>query len=72
MSKSGRIYHPAHVTVGGIGLVKSSLAIEFSKYFDFKEGEDKKPTHFNWQGNKYDLDNEWYLGKQVKEDSGTI
>ncbi|KAJ8683409.1 hypothetical protein QAD02_019201 [Eretmocerus hayati] len=62
---SGRIYHPAPETTGGIGLVKSSLAIEFSSHFDFANGEEKGPTHFRWQGKTYEIDSEWYVKSRV-------
>eukprot|EP00112_Aurelia_sp_Birch-Aquarium-sp1_P023806 Seg724.12 transcript_id=Seg724.12/GoldUCD/mRNA.D3Y31 product="UPF0598 protein C8orf82" protein_id=Seg724.12/GoldUCD/D3Y31 len=57
---SGRIYHPAPDKVGGIGLVKSSLAIEISRNFLYKVGEPEvdPPTHFVWNDVEYELDNE--------------
>ena len=56
---TGRIYHPATEKTGGVGLIKSSLAIEWSKMFDFgSEGEYAPPTHFTWKGIKYELTNE--------------
>lgn len=58
--ESGRVYHPAPDKVGGIGLVRSNLAIEFSKSFSFENGEMKPPTHFLWNNVNYDLDFEWY------------
>ncbi|XP_011501574.1 PREDICTED: UPF0598 protein CG30010 [Ceratosolen solmsi marchali] len=57
---SGRVYHPAPEVIGGIGLVKSSLAIEFSSHFYFENGAENGPTQFNWQGKEYKLDCEWY------------
>jgi hypothetical protein len=63
---TGRVYHPAPEKVGGIGLVKSSLAIEISKSFRYADGgeETVPPTHFVWQGETFSLDNE--LFKLVK------
>ena len=58
--QSGRVYHPAAEAVGGIGLVKSSLAIEFSNLFKFENGEDNVPTKFLWQKKWYATDNNWY------------
>ncbi|XP_077982897.1 UPF0598 protein CG30010-like [Glandiceps talaboti] len=63
LPQSGRIYHPAKAKVGGVGLIKSSLAIDISKYFEFGEaGEYAPPTHFNWKHKRYELTNElWEL-----------
>lgn len=58
LPKTGRVYHPASIIHGGIGLVKSSLAIEFSKGFDFENGESKPPTHFVWNNKVCKLTNE--------------
>ncbi|WAR12756.1 CH082-like protein [Mya arenaria] len=58
LPESGRIYHPADPTVGGVGLIKSSIAIAISKYFDFGNGEDNPPTHFTWKDVKYTLNND--------------
>lgn len=63
---TGRVYHPAPNLVGGIGLVKSSLAIEFSSLFTFDNGEEHGPTQFLWRDKKYDLDTEWYKDKSLK------
>ncbi|XP_072013552.1 UPF0598 protein CG30010-like [Amphiura filiformis] len=59
LPRSGRIYHPAPGKTGGVGLIKSSVAIELSKHFEFGEaGEYAPPTHFNWKGQRYTLTNE--------------
>ncbi|XP_064640634.1 UPF0598 protein CG30010-like [Lineus longissimus] len=59
LPESGRVYHPASERTGGIGLIESSLAIEFSKSFSYEHGDDSKPpTHFSWQGTTYTLTNE--------------
>lgn len=55
---SGRIYHPALLRLGGVGLVKSSLGIEFSKRFVFKNGECEPPTHFIWKNVCHKLTND--------------
>lgn len=60
LPESGRIYHLAPPTVGGVGLVKSSLAIELSRHFWYEEGSDPEvaaPVGFTWQGQSYTLDN---------------
>lgn len=56
---TGRVYHPANIKYGSIGLIRSKLAIEFSKYFQFDNGDQAAPTHFTWNDIKYTLDNEW-------------
>ncbi|XP_055695419.1 UPF0598 protein CG30010 [Lutzomyia longipalpis] len=56
---TGRVYHPAIERYGSIGLIRSKLAIEFSKNFDFQDGEAQPPTHFTWKGTKFELDREW-------------
>ncbi|KYM94141.1 PREDICTED: UPF0598 protein CG30010 isoform X1 [Cyphomyrmex costatus] len=61
--KTGRVYHPAPEKIGGIGLVRSNLAIEFSALFNFENGEENAPTHFVWRNERYQLDTEWYKDK---------
>ncbi|XP_013784594.2 UPF0598 protein CG30010-like, partial [Limulus polyphemus] len=61
LPQTGRVYHPANEQYGGVGLVKSSLAIEFSKNIEFCDEESEeygKPTHFTWKGLRYELSNE--------------
>lgn len=60
LPETGRVYHPAPEKVGGIGLIRSKLAIEFSRYFTFNNGENRPPTHFEFDGISYELDTEWY------------
>jgi hypothetical protein len=60
LPNTGRVYHPAPEKVGSIGLVRSKLAIEFSKYFTFDNGESNPPTHFTFNGVTHELDNSWY------------
>lgn len=57
---SGRVYHPAIRKAGYIGLVTSKLAIELSSQFNFENGEQHSPTHFNWRGKRYTLDTNWW------------
>jgi hypothetical protein len=54
MGSSGRVYHPGPEKLHGIGLIKSSLAIELSQSFTF--GVDGKPTHFSMQNATFELD----------------
>jgi len=54
LPESGRVYHIGPANGGGVGLVKSSLAIELSKFFEFADGG-SVPTHFIWQGHKHEL-----------------
>lgn len=60
---SGRIYHPAPEKVGGIGLIRSKIAMELSSLFSFEEGEENSPTHFVWKDKRYSLDSEWCKDK---------
>ncbi|EZA59538.1 hypothetical protein X777_00381 [Ooceraea biroi] len=60
---TGRVYHPALEKAGGIGLVRSNLAIEFSASFSFRNGEQNPPTHFTWKDKRYELDTTWFKDK---------
>lgn len=51
---TGRVYHSGPANCGGVGLIKSSLAIELSKCFKFSDGG-SIPSHFVWQGEKRQL-----------------
>ncbi|EDO32465.1 predicted protein [Nematostella vectensis] len=59
LPESGRVYHPGPEKAGGIGLIKSSLAISLSSYFEYKAGssDEDPPSHFNWNGELHELDN---------------
>lgn len=57
LPSTGRVYHPGPTKTGGVGLVKSNLAIELSKYFEFKNGDKSPPTHFTWKHKKHLLNN---------------
>lgn len=54
LPETGRVYHVGPANGGGVGLIKSSLAIELSKYFEFADGG-SVPTHLVWQGQKHEL-----------------
>ena len=58
LPETGRIYHPATPDIGGVGLIKSSVAIAISKYFEFENGEESPPTKFTWKDKTYQLTNE--------------
>ena len=55
---SGRVYHSGLERLGGVGLVKSSLAIELSQFFLYEEGagEGAQPVGFRWQGRTWPTD----------------
>ena len=57
---SGRVYHCGPESVGGAGLVKSSLALELSPFFEYRLGDEPEtssPVGFKWRGKSHDLDN---------------
>ncbi|XP_041937759.1 UPF0598 protein C8orf82 homolog [Alosa sapidissima] len=60
---SGRLYHPAPERTGGVGLVRSALAYELSASFLYRGDT---PTHFLWEGHKYELTNE--LAEHLRSD----
>ena len=61
---SGRVYHAGPEKLGGVGLVKSSLAIELSRFFVYDKEEEERegggegahPVGFRWQGKTWSLD----------------
>lgn len=56
---TGRVYHPCSERSGGVGLVRSALAIELSPFFVYaEESQSGQPTHFLWRGQKHRLTNE--------------
>ena len=60
---TGRVYHPGPVKCGGVGLIKSLIAIEWSKDFHYENGtheDNDPPTHFTWDGKKYKLSNDLF------------
>lgn len=56
---SGRVYHPGPESLGSVGLVKSSLAIELSGFFRYNDGanESSQPVGFEWRRQYYQLGN---------------
>ncbi|XP_029939149.1 UPF0598 protein C8orf82 homolog [Salarias fasciatus] len=58
--ESGRVYHPCPERHGGVGLVRSALAIELSPFFLYgsERGQSTQPTHFVWSGREHALTNE--------------
>lgn len=58
--ESGRVYHPCPERHGGVGLVRSALAIELSPFFIYgsEQGQSGQPTHFLWSGQEHKLSNE--------------
>lgn len=65
--ESGRVYHPADLVYGSIGLIRSKMAIEFSKHFEFEQGEQAPPTHFTWNDTRYTLETEWLKDIKLPE-----
>lgn len=61
--ETGRIYHPTEEKYGGVALIKSSLGIELSSCFEFRgrNNEAEPPSHFNWNGKTYELDNSLWV-----------
>lgn len=57
LPRTGRVYYPAEEKYGGIGLIKSSLAIELSNLFVFEKGQ-MNPKKILWKGSEYILTNE--------------
>lgn len=58
LPQTGRVYHPASEQYGKIGLIKSALAIELSKNFEFASGDESQPpSHFTWKDRRYELTN---------------
>ena len=59
LPEGGRVYHAGPDKLEGVGLVKSSLAIELSKFFVYKEGacsESSSPVGFRWRGRTWTID----------------
>ncbi|XP_026738068.1 UPF0598 protein CG30010 [Trichoplusia ni] len=66
LPSTGRVYHPADDKYGGVGLIKSKLAIEFSKNFEFNDENLQGPSHFKWENNTYELDQNWFQEQVTK------
>ena len=74
---SGRVYHPCPELAGGVGLVRSALAIELSPFFLYEQEEQQQdqseqPTHFLWAGGQHVLTNELatFFPREEKQSSG--
>ncbi|XP_061397943.1 UPF0598 protein CG30010 [Musca vetustissima] len=62
---TGRVYHPYPLAkVGSIGLIRSKLSIELSRFFEFEKGEQHGPTHIWWKDKKLLLQNNWFSNTQ--------
>ncbi|XP_063715828.1 UPF0598 protein C8orf82 homolog [Symsagittifera roscoffensis] len=64
LPNSGRLYHPSSERHGGVGLIKSSLAIELSNRFIYDSSQPeievdpgKGPIAFDWFGERIRLNN---------------
>lgn len=57
LPESGRVYHPGPDKLGGVGLIKSSLAIELSRFFLYAtdSNERSSPIGFKWRGVEHQL-----------------
>uniref|UniRef100_A0A8D8LUA6 UPF0598 protein C8orf82 homolog n=1 Tax=Cacopsylla melanoneura TaxID=428564 RepID=A0A8D8LUA6_9HEMI len=62
---TGRIYHPTSDQYQQVGLIQSKTAIELSKLFQFRNGEDREPTHILWKGVEVELDPSYMKGIHV-------
>ncbi|XP_029906386.1 UPF0598 protein C8orf82 homolog [Myripristis murdjan] len=69
---SGRVYHPCSERMGGVGLVRSALAIELSPFFIYspEQGQSGQPTHFVWGGQQHTLTDELAGCFPQEEESG--
>ena len=59
LPESGRVYHAGPEKLDSVGLVKSSLAIELSRFFVYKDGssdEASSPVGFQWRGTMWTID----------------
>ena len=59
LPEGGRVYHVGPDKLEGVGLVKSSLAIELSRFFVYEEGvcsESSSPVGFRWRGRTWMID----------------
>jgi hypothetical protein len=56
MDSGGRVYHPTDRKFGSVGLIKSSLAFEFSRHFELDSNS--VPTHFTWNNTRHMLTDE--------------
>ena len=58
LPEGGRVYHASPDVLEGVGLVKSSLAIELSRFFVYEDGANEScpPVGFRWRGKAWTLD----------------
>lgn len=58
LPEGGRVYHTGPDKLEGVGLVKSSLAIELSRFFVYEDGatESSSPVGFRWRGITWTID----------------
>ena len=58
LPEGGRVYHAGPENLEGVGLVKSSLAIELSRFFVYEEeaSENSSPVGFRWRGRLWTID----------------
>ena len=58
LPEGGRVYHAGPDKLEGVGLIKSSLAIELSRFFVYEKGADESssPVGFRWKGNTWTID----------------
>ena len=58
LPEGGRVYHAGPDKLEGVGLVKSSLAIELSRFFVYEDGanESSSPMGFEWRGKTWTID----------------
>ena len=58
LPEGGRVYHTGPDQLDGVGLVKSSLAIELSRFFVYEDGatESSSPVGFRWRGTTWTID----------------
>ena len=69
---TGRVYHTGLERLGGVGLVKSSLALELSRFFVYnsRADENSAPIGFTWRGRTWDLDPMIVTGPPPAQHSG--
>ncbi|GAB1600711.1 UPF0598 protein CG30010-like [Argonauta hians] len=66
LPSNGRVYYPAKEIYGGIGLIKSKIAIELSQYFLFENGESEPPTHIDWNNQRHELSSDLFQLLETK------
>lgn len=58
LPEGGRVYHTGPEKLDGVGLIKSNLAIELSRFFVYEKGssENSAPVGFRWRGKTWTID----------------